>query len=37
MVIIIIKIITKLIIMTIAVNAKIIRTGRIIVEINVLQ
>ena len=37
MVIIIITIITKLIIMTIAVNAKIIRTGRIMVEINVLQ
>ena len=32
-----IKIITKLIIMTITVNSKIIRTRRIMVEINVLQ
>ena len=37
MVIIIIKIITILIIMTIMVNSKIIRTCRIMVEINVLQ
>ena len=36
-IIMIIKIITKLIIMTIAVNTKIIRTGRIMVETNVLQ
>ena len=37
MAIIKIKIITKLIIMTITVNSKIIRTRRIMVEINVLQ
>ena len=35
--VIIIKIITGLIIMTITVNSKIIRTHRITVEINVLQ
>ena len=37
MVIIIIKIIARLIIMTITVNSKIIRTCKIMVEINVLQ
>ena len=37
MAIIKIKLITKLIIMTITVNSKIIRTRRIMVEINVLQ
>ena len=37
MAIIKIKIITKLIIMTITVNSKIIRTRRIMVEINVLE
>ena len=37
MVIIMIKIITKLIIMTITVNSKIVRTRKIMVEINVLQ
>ena len=37
MVIIIIKIIARLIIITIRVNSKIIRTHRIMVEINVLQ
>ena len=37
MVIIMIKIITRLIIMTITVNSKIIRTRKIMVEINVLQ
>ena len=37
MVIIIIKIITRLIIMTIRVNSKIIRTRRIMVGINMLQ
>ena len=37
MAIIKIKLITKLIIMTITVNSKIIRTRRIMVEINMLQ
>ena len=37
MAIIKIKLITKLIIMTITVNSKIIRTRRIMVEINVLE
>ena len=37
MVIIMIKIITRLIIMTITVNSKIIRTRKIMVKINVLQ
>ena len=37
MVIMIIKIITRLIIMTITVNIKITRTREIVVEINVLQ
>ena len=37
MVIIMIKIITRLIIMTVTVNRKIIRTHKIMVEINVLQ
>ena len=35
--VIIIKIITRLIIMTITVNSKIIRTSKIMVEINVLK
>ena len=34
---IITKIITRLIIMTVRVNCKIIRTGRIMIDINVLQ
>ena len=37
MVIIMIKIITRVIIMTITVDSKIIRTRKIMVEINVLQ
>ena len=37
MVIIIIKIITRLIIIPITVNSKIIRTGKVMLEINVLQ
>ena len=37
MVIIIIQVITRLIIITVRVNSKIIRTRRIIVEINVIQ
>ena len=37
MVIIIIQVITRLIIITVRVNSKIIRTCRIMVEINVIQ
>ena len=37
MVIIIIQVITRLIIITVRVNSKIIRTRRIMVEINVIQ